>query len=252
MHLDPNRLVEAALEMVEAGAAVIDVGARSTAPYGTTAISEAEECERLERAIAVLVAKLPVPISADTTTARAARVALGAGARIVNDVSGLADAALASVVSEHDAGLILAASPAIEPAPARGEAGRPIQIVAGCLTQSLKRARAAGIAEGRIVVDPGIGFFREQSIPWDAWDAEVLANLAVLRDLGRPLCVGLSRKSFIGAITGRRSPADRLAGSLAATALAVWNGAAAIRTHDVADTVDAVRVAERLRDAALR
>jgi dihydropteroate synthase len=84
---------------------------------------------------------------------------------------------------------------------------------------------------------------------WDQWDSAVLAGLGELEDLGRPLCVGVSRKSFLGAITGRVRTADRLAGSLAATAVAVWNGAALIRTHDVAETLDAVRVVERIRRA---
>ena len=96
-------------------------------------------------------------------------------------------------------------------------------------------------------MDPGIGFFRDEAIPWHEWDVRVLAELEALRGLGRPLCVGVSRKSFIGAIVGRADTGDRLAGSLAATAIAVVNGAALIRTHDVAETRDAVRVAERVR-----
>jgi dihydropteroate synthase len=118
------------------------------------------------------------------------------------------------------------------------------------LAACLDRARRAGIAEERIVLDPGIGFFREGPVSWDVRDAAVLAGLRGLSGLGRPLCVGVSRKSFIGAITGRPAPADRLAGSLAATAVAVVNGAAVIRTHDVAETLDAVRVAERLARAS--
>ena len=92
-------------------------------------------------------------------------------------------------------------------------------------------------------------FFRDESIAWDAWDATVLARLDALADLGRPLCVGVSRKSFLGAITGHRDPAERLPASLAATTVAVLRGASVIRTHDVAATVDAVRVAERLAAA---
>src|SRR5207237_615608 len=154
-----DAVVTAALGMVEAGAALIDVGARSSAPYLETAISETEERQRLVRAVSVLAAKLPVPVSADTCRPAVARAALEAGARIPTDVSALAA-------------------------------------------------------------------------------------------LGRPLCVGVSRKSFVGAITGRDDPAARLAGSLAATAAAVLGGAALIRAHDVAETVDAVRVAERVRRAA--
>ena len=101
-------------------------------------------------------------------------------------------------------------------------------------------------------MDPGIGFFRAEGLTWDEWDASVLGALASLRSLGRPVCVGVSRKSFIGAILERPDTSDRLAGSLAATAIAVVNGAAVIRTHDVRETRDAVRVAERIRQVRAR
>jgi dihydropteroate synthase len=126
----------------------------------------------------------------------------------------------------------------------------PIATVRRILEAALAAARAAGVPETRIVLDPGIGFFRGAGVPWHAWDAAILGGLPTLRELGRPLCVGVSRKSFIGAITGRADPADRLPGSLAATAAAVLGGAALVRAHDVAETVDAVRVAERVREAA--
>ena len=119
------------------------------------------------------------------------------------------------------------------------------------LSEALGRAREAGIPEQRVVLDPGIGFFRDQALSWDEWDVRVLAGLDALSDLGRPLCVGVSRKSFLGAVTGRAHPGDRLAGSLAATALAVLHGAALVRTHDVAETLDAIRVAERVRRATM-
>src|SRR6267378_2924171 len=228
-------VLKAALAMVEAGAVLIDVGARSSAPYLETGISEAEETERLVRAVGALVAKLPVPVSADTSRPAVARAALQAGARVVNDVSALAEPALARVVAEHDAGLVVGASPA-RPVPAEGglsEMGRveePIITVRRILERALAAARTAGV-------------------PWHLWDVAVLAGLPALAGLGRPLCVGVSRKSFVGAITGREDPAARLPGSLAATAAAVLGGAALIRTHDVAETVDAVRVAERVRRA---
>lgn len=239
-------LVRAAHEMVEAGAALIDVGGRSTAPYLATALDEAEETARLSRAVELLAAKLPVPVSADTPRLGPARAALEAGARVINDVSTLLDPDLARLVASHSAGLILMASPRANGRPATG-APAPAAVVENLLADGLRRAREAGIAERRIVVDPGIGFFRDEVVPWPEWDAQVLADLAALRSLGRPLCVGVSRKSFIGAVLGRPDPADRLSGSLAATAIAVANGAAVVRTHDVAETRDAVRVAERLR-----
>ena len=130
------------------------------------------------------------------------------------------------------------------------ESDQPVAIVSALLEAALGRARAAGIQDERVVLDPGIGFFRNAAMPWDEWDARVLAGLGTLGTIGRPLCVGVSRKSFIGAIIGRPGTEKRLAGSLAATAVAVWNGAALIRTHDVAETLDAVRVAERVRGAS--
>jgi dihydropteroate synthase len=239
-----DTMLAVALAMVQAGAVLIDVGARASAPYRETAISEGEETRRLVRAVGTLAAKLPVPVSADTSRPTVARAALEAGARIVNDVSALADPALARVAAEHDAGLIVMAAPG----PGRS-LDAPVATVSEILKTALTTARAAGVPVERIVLDPGIGFFREADVAWHVWDVAVLAGLPTLATLGRPLCVGVSRKSFVGAITGRDDPQDRLAGSLAATAAAVLGGAALIRTHDVAATADAVRVAERVRAA---
>ena len=255
VYRDDEAVLRAGLAMVEAGAVLVDVGARSTAPYGSTALDEAEETARLAHAVALLVAKLPVPISADTPRAAPARAALEAGARVINDVSCLADPALARIVATHGASLVLMAAPVAGPAGvgARGRqpaAARrsPVAVVRTLLAAGLRRAQAAGIPTRRIVVDPGIGFFRDEPVAWPQWDLRVLAGLPALRALGRPLAVGVSRKSFLGAVLDRPDTADRLAGSLAATAIAVVHGAALIRTHDVAETRDAVRVAQRLRE----
>jgi dihydropteroate synthase len=245
---DTGAVVKAARVMVEQGAALIDVGARSTAPYLPTEISEAEETRRLTAAVEALVGEIAVPVSADSCRPRPVRAALEAGARIVNDVSGLRDPEVAALVAAHEAGLVLMASPDRGHAHARG--GTPVAVVGALLGEGLQRARRAGIADERVVLDPGIGFFRDAAIAWDEWDVQVLAGLGALRALGRPLAVGVSRKSFIGAVLGRPDTADRLAGSLAATAVAVANGAALIRTHDVGETRDAVRVAERLARGA--
>jgi dihydropteroate synthase len=245
IHAIGDDLIRAALAMVEAGAVIIDVGARSTAPYRSTAISDAEETDRLARAVELLASKLPVPVSADTSRPGPAGAALEAGARVVNDVSGLRDMAVARLVVAHGAGVIAMASPE-----AAHVAAEPAITVRTLLQAALARARVAGIPEERVVIDPGIGFFRDTALPWHEWDARVLRALPDFAALGRPLCVAVSRKSFIGAITGRTETDDRLAGSLAATAVAVLHGAALVRTHDVAQTVDAVRVAERLRAGA--
>jgi dihydropteroate synthase len=251
IHRTLEHLTRAAGAMVEAGAAMIDVGARSTAPYGRRAVGEDEERRRLGRAVEALVRALPVPVSADTTRPSVAAAALDAGAAVLNDVSGLRDPALAELAAGRGASVILMASPDPQAPPRRPDrpADDPVAIVRALLAAALDRARAAGIPDERVVLDPGIGFFREEAVPWDAWDARIVAGLTALGTLGRPLCVGVSRKSFLGALCGRPDPAERLAASLAATAVAVVRGAAAVRTHDVPETVDAVRVAARLRAA---
>lgn len=244
VHTEAQDLLAAALAMVEAGAALIDVGARSTAPYGGSRIGDEDERERLARAVEILASKVPVPISADTTRPGPARAALDAGAQVINDVSGLRDPAVATLIRERGAGAILMAFPGAAPS----EMG-PVASVKALLKDALERARGAGIPDERVVLDPGIGFFRGETVAWGEWDAAVLAGLGELEALGRPLCIGVSRKSFLGAITGRPRTEDRLAGSLAATAVAVWNGAALVRAHDVAETLDAVRIVERIRRA---
>ena len=289
IHMSREALLGAAHRMVEAGAVLLDVGARSTAPYRSADPDEDEERRRLGAAVEWLAGKVSVPLSADTTRAGPARAALEAGAAVINDVSGLRDPRLAELVAEHRAGLILVATPVVagaaRPDSAVGGltqeragsfvagAARPDSAVGGLtlerpgfeapdrwvpvhrvrelLREAMERARRAGIAEERVVLDPGIGFFRDEAVPWDEWDIRVLAGLTALHDLGRPLCVGVSRKSFVAALTGSTTPAERLAGSLAATTIAVLHGAALVRTHDVPETRDAIRVVERLRRATM-
>jgi dihydropteroate synthase len=137
----------------------------------------------------------------------------------------------------------LVASPGDQPI------GDPIAQVRARLADSLARAASAGIARQAIVLDPGIGFFTASGVPAAVFNCSVLDRLRSLRDLGHPLLVGVSRKAFLGRIAGHDDPADRLAASLAATALAVYNGASIIRTHDVGATRDAVRVAQAIRAA---
>jgi len=235
-------LARLAEQMAAEGGDLLDVGAMSTAPYLATEISEDEEAGRLASAIAVVRRAVPQPVSADTKRSGPARAALDAGAQMINDVSGLrSDPRMASLIAERADGAILMAS---ETAPGAQE---PVATVRELLGQSLRAARAAGVPEDRLVVDPGIGFFRRATIPWHAWDCTILRQLGELRTLGRPILVGLSRKSFIGHLLGQSDPSQRLPGSLAATAAAVLNGAHMIRTHDVGATRDAVRMAEALR-----
>lgn len=243
--VDADRLLRAGEAMARAGAAWLDVGAMSTAPYLDARIPEALEAERLHWAVGLLATKLGLPVAADVSRVGPARAALEAGARMINDVTGLAgDPGLARVAAEAGVAVVLMAAPA-----AGQPAGEPVATLRLALERSLAVARTAGIPDERILVDPGIGFFRGDRVTWPDWDCRVLAGLPALRTLGRPLYVGVSRKSFIGAVAGIGNPEDRLPGSLAAAAAAVLGGAHVIRAHDVAETVQAVRVAEAIRRA---
>jgi dihydropteroate synthase len=235
-------LARLAEQMAAEGADLLDIGAMSTAPYLTTEISADEEARRLASAIAAVRKTVSLPVSADTKRSGPARAGLDAGATVINDVSGLrSDPRMASLIATRAGGAILMAS---EAAPGAQD---PVATVREMLDQSLQAARTAGVPENRVVVDPGIGFFRQGAIPWHAWDCAILRQLRELRALERPILIGLSRKSFIGYLLGRPDPASRLSGSLAATAVAVLNGVHVIRTHDVGATRDAVRMAEALR-----
>ena len=239
---DAGALKDAAQRAVEEGADLIDIGARASAPYRQTEIAPAEEMRRMTWAVEAVAKAVAVPISADTSRAAVAAAALAAGARVINDVTGLrADPAMADLAAQG-AGVVLMASP-----DGAAPLGDPLAEVRRLLADSLARAAAAGIAADEIVLDPGIGFFSSAAQPALEFNLAVLRRLAELDALGRPLLVGVSRKRFIGGLTGRDDPAERLPGSLAATAAAVLRGAAVIRTHDVAATRDAVRVAEALR-----
>ncbi len=231
-----KEIEEKALEMVEEGAKILDVGAMSTAP-GVPPISLKEEKKRMLFAMKALRDIIDVPISADTFRAEVANVALKEGAEIINDVSGLkADKKMAKIISEYDASVIVMAA---EKRP--GDVGKILKIK-HALRQSLQIAKSSGISEEKIAVDPGIGFGKKVTE-----DLHILRNLNRLRSLCRPILVGVSRKSFIGKILNLKDPRERLIGSLAATAIAVYNGAHLIRTHDVRETLQAVKIAESIR-----
>jgi dihydropteroate synthase len=237
-----NGLRQQAEQMAAEGADLLDIGGMSTAPFLSTEIPEAEEIQRLTWAISVVRRAVAVPISADTRRSQVALAALDAGAQVINDVSGFRhDPAMAELVARRAQGVILMAS---EATPGCGD---PMSTVCALLEESLKIAWKAGLPPHRAAVDPGIGFFRKAAVSWVAWDCEVIQRLGDLRRLDRPILVGLSRKSFIGKILGKDDPADRLIGSLAATAVAVTAGVHLIRTHDVGPTREAVRMAEALR-----
>ncbi|WP_397470792.1 dihydropteroate synthase [Pyrofollis japonicus] len=237
-----EEIIARAEAMAKQGADFIDIGGKSTAPYLETEVPVEEEARRVVEAIRAIKenTSIRIPVSVDTTRAFVAEKAIEAGADIVNDVYGFkGDEKMASVVAEYGVPVIIGAH--MDPVP---ENSSPIAVVLEALRESIEIARRHGVDEEKIVVDPAIGFFRPRNPPWYVWDSTILANLHVLRTFGKPILVGVSRKSFIGAITGRKSPEERLWGSLAATAIAVYNGAHIVRTHDPLETIDAIRVAE--------
>jgi len=238
------------LRLAAEGADVLDLGGESTRP-GSAPVAEAEQIERVVPVVRGLRALgLSLPISVDTTRAAVARAALEAGADIVNDVSGLAaDPALGEVVARAAAPVVLMhmrGTPA--DMQSRAVYRDVVAEVASELEEALARAGAAGIAAGRVVLDPGIGFAKTavQSL-------ELLARLPELRARlpGRPFLVGPSRKSFIGQVTGA-AVADRLPGTLAAVTACVLAGVEIVRVHDVAAARQAAQVAAALRGATTR
>ena len=243
-YADAGRALDHALRMTAEGADAIDVGGLSTRPGTAQAppVGADEEWRRLEPILASLAGRLRVPISVDTYRASVARRALDAGAAMINDVSGLtADPEMASAVAGEGAGLVLmhalGAPDAMHAPREYDDVGLEVR---DFLAARMAAAVAAGVPAERIALDPGIGFSKraEQSV-------EALRALPRLTALGRPLYIGVSRKSFLGQLTGRPVE-ERLAASLGATVAAVALGARIVRTHDVAATRDALAAAEAM------
>lgn len=233
----PERALDQARRMIAEGADIIDIGAESTRPYGSEPVSAEAELRRLEPVLADVVA-LGIPVSIDSMKSAVVAWALDQGAAIANDVWGLQrDSGMAGLVAERGVPVIVmhnreSADPAID----------IMQDIADFFARSLDIAAKAKISSDKIVLDPGIGFGKtpEQSMT-------VLARLGELQSFGLPLLVGASRKRFISTVVPSE-PHQRLGGSIAAHLLAAQNGAKIIRAHDVAETVQALRVAAAIRE----
>jgi len=234
----PASAVDHLRAMAADGAAVCDVGAESTRP-GAEPVAEAEELRRLEALLGALRAEgAPVPLSIDTSKVRVAEAALDAGFVMVNDVTaGRAEPEILALAAERGAAVCLMHMRG-EPRTMQDDprysdvVGEVVDFLGG----RLEAAGAAGVPPGRVLLDPGIGFGKTLE-----HNLALLRGLPALAELGRPLVVGVSRKGFLGRLTGREV-AERLAGSLAAGLAAVARGAAVLRVHDVRETVDALRV----------
>jgi len=235
-----QRAIDRGLGMVAEGADLIDIGGESTRP-GAPQVPEQEELDRVIPVVEKLHREVGLPLSIDTSKSAVAREAVSAGADFVNDVSGLTfDEEMAGVVAVSGAGLIIMHT-----------RGRPefmqqdthyadlfTEVVAS-LNRSIKVAESAGVASDRIAIDPGIGFGKDV-----AGNLELLRRTADLVELGRPVMLGTSRKSFIGRVLGKDDPAERLAGTLATVALGYAGGARLFRVHDVAAAREAAWMAQ--------
>ena len=238
--------VRTCLRMEAAGAAIIDIGGESTRP-GAAAVSADEEQRRILPLIRTVAPRLSVPVSIDTQKAAVAESALKAGAQIVNDVSGFhRDPAMMGVVRTHSAGgIVMHMRGTPKTMQHHTEYADLVEEIYAYLADILARAAAAEIAEEHIIVDPGIGFGKtaEQNLA-------LIGSLHRFRELGRPVLVGPSRKSFIGKLLSIEDPQQRIWGTAGAVAASVVYGADIIRVHDVAEMREVSNVAAAIREAA--
>jgi dihydropteroate synthase len=235
-----------ALRMVEEGAGLIDVGGESTRP-GALGVSAEEEISRVVPIIQALAARTTVPISIDTSKPAVMTAAVRAGASMINDVRALREPGAIETAANTDAVICLMHMQG-EPRTMQADPryGDVVAEVRDFLRQRAEACLASGIAKDRLVVDPGIGFGKRLE-----HNLALLAGLPALTGLGWPVLIGVSRKSMFGTLLGR-SVDERVAGAVAVVTAAVLAGASIVRTHDVAATVDAVKVAVALRDAGYK
>ena len=232
---------DAALRQAEAmardGAAIIDVGGESTRP-GAADVSEQEELDRVLPVIEAVVAGVDTAVSIDTSKPAVMRAAVGAGAAMINDIRALREEGALRAAAELQCAVCLmhmqGQQRSMQQEPAYGDV---VAEVTEFLAQRVRACVAAGLAEERIIVDPGFGFGKTRR-----HNIELLANLRQLQSTGRPILAGLSRKSTLGELTGR-DVGERLPASIAAAVIAVMKGATIVRVHDVGETVEALRVA---------
>ena len=244
LFFDPGKAVEHGLALESEGADIIDVGGESTRP-GAMPVPAEEEIKRVIPVIQALSAKVKVPLSIDTYKAEVARLAIEAGASIINDISALRfDPDMVNIARGYKTPVVLMhmlGSPRdMQMNPVYDDV---VQDVCHFLRERMAYVERNGIRHEDIIIDPGIGFGKTMD-----QNLEIIARLRELKVLGKPIVIGVSRKSFIGKLTG--SPTDdRLEGSIAAAVLAIENGADIVRVHDVEETIAALRVAEAIRSA---
>lgn len=242
-YLEPARAADHALSMLDEGAALIDVGGESTRP-GARPVSAEEELARVLPVVEAILARRPDGlVSVDTSKAAVAEATLECGAAIINDVTALrGDPVMATVVAKYGAGLVLmhmqGEPRTMQANPTYGDVAAEVR---DFFAERLEAARAAGIAPEKVAFDPGIGFGKTV-----AHNLTLLRELPTLAALGQPLVLGVSRKSFLGKISGADALPDRLPPTVALTALGRERGARVLRVHDVRPNLLALRTVEAL------
>jgi dihydropteroate synthase len=256
LYLDPDRAVSRALEMFEAGAAIVDVGGESTRPsnYGeAAAIPAEEEVSRVLPVIERIRRATDRPVSIDTRKAAVAREALAAGADLVNDVSALRyDPEMVAVVAGAGAGVLLMHMKGTDPRMMQADTSyeHPVAEIASELAAAASKALDAGIGAEKIAIDPGLGFGKTHE-----GNLVLLRHLRAFASLGFPVAVGASRKGFVrrfSDVSENSSAAERLPGSLAAVAAARAGGASVVRVHDVFESVRFLRMLDAVESLAVR
>jgi dihydropteroate synthase len=234
--------------MQNSGADIIDIGSMSTAPYLQTIISIEEEIKRMKQAINIVRKSCNLPISIDTPRSRVAKEAIAFGANAINDITGLKyDKEMADIVSKSNLPVIVGAYNRNKSLPKAN-----LDKISGTiklLKESITIAKSAGISNDNIIIDPSIGFFRVdgknpfftemKDVPWYSRDIEVISKLNDIKKLSKPICISVSRKSYIGKLF-KLDTKDRLIPSLVCEVMSTLNGANLIRTHNVRETVQAL------------
>ena len=231
------------------GANFIDVGGMSTAPYLSTLVSEKVEFNRISNAIKIIQNNSNLPISVDTCRASVAKSALDLGVEIINDISGLKyDHKMINVISKYNPSLILCAFNS------KRVSGNNVTITKSLLKESIDILKKIGFPSNKFVLDPAIGFFRKSgkghfftkiNSDWVARDIQIIQNLISIKQQ-YPILISVSNKSFIGQLLGKENLSNRLFGSIAAEVVSVLNGADVIRTHNVLETKDAIKIVSKL------
>jgi len=244
LYFDKSAAINRAIQMVEEGADIIDIGGESTRP-GSEPVLEEEEVKRTIPVIEALVKEISVPISIDTYKSRVANRALEAGASMVNDISGLRfDPKMPEVIAYHKVPVVIMH---IKGTPKDMQQNPVYEAlipeIMEYLSEGIQIAAKSGITEDKIIIDPGIGFGKTFE-----HNLDIIHNLRTFASLGKPILIGPSRKAFIGKILGDVPPADRREGTAAAVAISIFNGANIVRVHDVKEMVHVAKVADAIKN----